>query len=685
MASGVTSAVGSAASDVSSAVSGVTSAVDSVASGVSSVASGATSALSSGVSGVTSVASGIVSEATSAVAGVSSVASNVVSSAVYQVTDIANSTLPDTSIVQSILPTSVIQSVLPSDLPSNLNDTLAPVTSNIHVSSVASSVLPIHTSDYAINVTAPTIDISSLLSSVTSLPSITSDIPLPIQTNGTITATSLTSLLTVLPTGILTDSGNSSVIATPTITTMGPSSMLSSILGPAPTTNGTESVPTSLPYDSTTLFPPPVNGTSTAEPSSGTVSTSSEASTEASYTSTEASSHTSTGASSHTSAGASSHTSTGTVSTTFATSTTEPTTQITSIPAAGNTTSSALETSTVPTELPSTTLTTKPTTTSTTQWFSSALTIAPDTTSTTTATATGDETTTTTTSIQTGIPSNLPKVITPAGGMPEPPKNHTLVRLGFLHALNYRFVVENPVAVAQIFEYLPHGICYGLKIDSSDVIMHTLQPYDTTKTRGYITTLAFAYIPEDLVSTFDLDRHTPAARLFNNPEAPVSQMINLLDASIPLLASMGDESGDNNGAVGTGGSWGYGSNGDGSSDSGDAAPMGSTPSNTTVSGKIMGLSVGIVAGTAAYGAAMFLVARRYRQRRAGRHGRTNSINRSVSPGSNPASGLMASGGAVMHGAARFDHRGSGGSGGRASARTAQISAPMMAENSLGWN
>lgn len=269
--------------------------------------------------------------------------------------------------------------------------------------------------------------------------------------------------------------------------------------------------------------------------------------------------------------------------------------------------------------------------------------------------------------------------------MPVKPDNYTLVRFGFLHALNYPFVVENPVAVAQIFEYLPHGLCYGLQIDSSDVIMHTLQPYDTTKTRGYVTTLAFAYIPSDLVNKLDLDRHTPAARLFKNPDAPVSQMIDLLDPSIPLLASIDDQTGDGNGAMGTGGTWGDGSNGDGSSDNGDAAPMGSTPSNTTVSGKTIGLSVGIVAGAAAYGAAMFLVARRYRQRRAGRHGRSNSINRSVSPGSNPASGLMASGGAVMHGAARFDHRGSRGSGGRASARTAQISAPMMAENSLGWN
>lgn len=269
--------------------------------------------------------------------------------------------------------------------------------------------------------------------------------------------------------------------------------------------------------------------------------------------------------------------------------------------------------------------------------------------------------------------------------MPEQPLNHTLCRFGFKHELNYKFVVDNPVSVAQVFEYLPKGLAYGLNLDTSDVIMHTLQPYDTAKKLGWITTLAFAFVPSDLVNQLELDRHTPNSRLFQNPETPVRQMMDLLDPSIPMIASTDDLTGDSNGETGTGGTWSGGSNGDVSSDNGDAAPMGSTSSNTTVSGRTIGLSVGIVAGAAAYGAAMFLVARRYRQRRAGRHGRSNSINRSVSPGSNPASGLMTSGGAVMHGAARFDHRGSRGSGGRASARTAQISAPMMAENSLGWN
>lgn len=289
---------------------------------------------------------------------------------------------------------------------------------------------------------------------------------------------------------------------------------------------------------------------------------------------------------------------------------------------------------------------------------------------------------TSTSTVKPGIPTNLPKVITPAEGMPTPPQDFTLVRLGYMHEYNYEFVVANPVAVGQIFDFLPKGLAYGLGIPLSKVIMLNLQPYDTTKNKGWITTLAFAYIPSDMVDTLDLIRHTPASPFFHSTDPPVAQMMKLLDASIPLRAG---GSGDSAGSTGSGGTWSApGDSSGASSDNGNGAPMGSVPSgSSTVSGKTIGLSAGIVAGAAVYGAAMFLVARRYRQKRNGRQNRSNSINRSVSPGSNPASGLMGGGAAVMHGArGPFDKRGSGG---RVSARTQQISAPMMAENSLGWN
>ena len=299
---------------------------------------------------------------------------------------------------------------------------------------------------------------------------------------------------------------------------------------------------------------------------------------------------------------------------------------------------------------------------------------------------------TTTQSVETGIPSSFPKVVTPAGGMPPKPGNSTLVRFGFTHQLNYGFVVKNSVAVAQIFEYLPKGIAYGLDIDPARVTMHHLQPLDTTKTKGYITTLAFLFIPEDLVDKMDLDRRNQNSRLFQNPDAPVNQMINLLDPTVALRATEAELTGEGTGMPGDGSWLGASGGNPGSAGNTDGAPLGSSGSDGYVSKKSASIGAGIVGSAVVYGAAMFFVARRYRQRR-NRHSRSNSIDRSPSPGSNPASGLMGGAGPVMHGARSspygtvgvpHDKRGSRGSG-RASARTQNISGPMMAENSLGWN
>jgi len=87
---------------------------------------------------------------------------------------------------------------------------------------------------------------------------------------------------------------------------------------------------------------------------------------------------------------------------------------------------------------------------------------------------------------------------------------------------------------------------------------------------------------------------------------------------------------------------------------------------------------------------MFLIARRYKKRKQS-HRRSSSI---MSPtqmrqSGSPAlmGGAFMSGGRVSPGGTVTNDRNSRGSGRSAgnSARTQQISAPMMAENSLGWN
>ncbi|CAM6002787.1 unnamed protein product [Sphagnum balticum] len=91
-----------------------------------------------------------------------------------------------------------------------------------------------------------------------------------------------------------------------------------------------------------------------------------------------------------------------------------------------------------------------------------------------------------------------------------------------------------------------------------------------------------------------------------------------------------------------------------------------------------------IGGSAVYGVAMFLIARRYKKRKQA-HRRSSSLTGGeMRQTGSPAlmGGAYMSGGHTSPGHDR-NSRGSGRTGN--SARTAQISAPMMAENSLGWN
>lgn len=306
-----------------------------------------------------------------------------------------------------------------------------------------------------------------------------------------------------------------------------------------------------------------------------------------------------------------------------------------------------------------------------------------------------------------GIPTNLPKVITPDGGVPKQPENTTLVQVGFNYSLNYPFVVASSVSVAQIFQYLPLGISDGLSIPIEQVTMHTLQPYDTTKELNYITTLALVFIPSDFVDTLKLDLQTPASKMYNNVNPSVTSLMLMVNPSFPILAYQPlAGSGNRPNGRGTAEDAEPGENG---------SPLGGNNSGgSPVSPTTIGILVGGITGAAAYGAAMFIIARRYRQRRERHqrasstattseydddhghhhhhhhHSRRHNHHQSAASGPLMGGGLRADdrysppyGGRLTPGDGR-NSRGSGRSGGT-SARTQQISAPMMAENSLGWN
>jgi len=310
------------------------------------------------------------------------------------------------------------------------------------------------------------------------------------------------------------------------------------------------------------------------------------------------------------------------------------------------------------------------------------------------------------TSTASGIPTEIPLAITPNEGIPDSPEGSTLIRIGFEYGYNYPFVADNPKAGAQIFGFLPIGLAYGLNIPTEKIVMRTLEPFDARgQPNGFIKTLAYAYIPSDLVDALILNLHTPNSKLYNSDNESVWKLMGMIDPTISGRASdtmTGGSIQPVSGGDGNGGTWledGAGSNPDSTddktSDEDDSSFLGTSeqgePKTITKTGA--GIGVGIFVSAAAYGAAVFYIARRYRKRKL-RHGRASSISHSVSPGNNPTSALMAGAPSMSMAGARYDTIGadkrgsntSGGiAGGRTSARGQTISGPMQAENSLGWN
>lgn len=209
-------------------------------------------------------------------------------------------------------------------------------------------------------------------------------------------------------------------------------------------------------------------------------------------------------------------------------------------------------------------------------------------------------------------------------------------------------------------------------------------PYDTSEDMGYITTLAQAYIPSNMLDTMTLALTTPVSAMYDNPDPSLKTLMNMINPAIPILPGAQL---DSDGASGT-----TNPSAATSAAAGDGAPIGGdSGSSSPVKGTSVGIGVGAVAGAAIYAAAMVYVARRYRKRRQ-QHQRVSSgsVPYTDAPMSQAASGGM--GTYFMSGAngqrtpttGRGSRNSAGSSNGR-SIREQGISHPVMAENSLGWN
>jgi hypothetical protein len=281
-----------------------------------------------------------------------------------------------------------------------------------------------------------------------------------------------------------------------------------------------------------------------------------------------------------------------------------------------------------------------------------------------------------------GIPSELPKMILPPNGISSEPPDSFFAQVGFKWPLNYPFVFGNDGG-NQIFKWLPPAIADALNISQAEVVMKGLKPLDTTQSQGFITTLALFYIPADLNGTLAAQMRNPADALWHNIEPTVNQLTSLINPSFPLAA--GGTLPENE----------YTQPGSAGPTAGGVEDGGAIGADMRASHRVnptsAGIATGAVMGAIAYGAAMFFVARRYRNKKMS-HKRTSSVpttSRHTYGSMQGGAGAFMSGGrglgrSTPGGRDSRTSRGSSSSQGR-SVRTQQISAPVMAENSLGWN
>jgi len=209
---------------------------------------------------------------------------------------------------------------------------------------------------------------------------------------------------------------------------------------------------------------------------------------------------------------------------------------------------------------------------------------------------------------------------------------------------------------------------HGLSLDTDNVRIQSIQPYDTLKQMGYVTTLALIYIPTKEVDRLQVLLHTPTSDIYgDHGQTQVNALMPYINPAIPLLAgqTMGDGAIANAQAVP--------SSSPGSATG--ASPFGPDSANTEpVRVQSATIATSSALAGVAFATAMVFVANRYRQRR-----RSSVHRRSSSLPNDP----------VWMSVARSHHssrnsRVSDNSNGR-SIRSAEISAPVMAQNSLGWN
>ncbi|CAD6613106.1 XXYS1_4_G0049440.mRNA.1.CDS.1 [Saccharomyces cerevisiae] len=204
------------------------------------------------------------------------------------------------------------------------------------------------------------------------------------------------------------------------------------------------------------------------------------------------------------------------------------------------------------------------------------------------------ETGPTTASFNPSITGSLPNAIEPAVDVSEP-INHTLITIGFTAALNYVFLVQNPLSSAQIFNFLPLVLKYPFsntsseldnsigelstfilsyrsgsstttlspksisslsvvkkkknqqkknatkssedlyppQVDTSSIAVKKIVPM-VDSSKAYIVSVAEVYFPTEAITYLQQLILDENSTLYSNPQTPLRSLAGLIDSGIPL-------------------------------------------------------------------------------------------------------------------------------------------------------
>ena len=219
------------------------------------------------------------------------------------------------------------------------------------------------------------------------------------------------------------------------------------------------------------------------------------------------------------------------------------------------------------------------------------------------------------------LPAETPGIITPYGAQVMPAGSQPLGGIFFLMPLNYLYLVQDPTAADQIFQFFPNCLASAIGVSdaSNDFFVQSITPYSIG---GDVISVLNMNVDPSVATSAREAILDPASSFYANPSSPmcgqIAEQINTgltsqfgigsTQSSAQTSSSAGSEATNQNA-----GNTGVNTGGSSKSGSLDGPPAGDSTSSVA---KPLGITAAGVAAVGAYAAAMVFGMRRYRRKRA---------------------------------------------------------------------